>query len=133
MPTFRKMLGAKIHRAVVTDADLDYEGSLTIPPELLALANIREFESVHVWNVTQGTRFETYAIRGEEGSNAICVNGAAAHLADPGDRIIIATYVTVPEDQVATHTPTVVFVDDRNRPVLKGEEIPGPRRRDNNS
>lgn len=133
MAHHRKMLGAKIHRAVVTEADLDYEGSLTIPPELLKLANIREFESVHVWNVTQGTRFETYAIRGEAGSNAICVNGAAAHLADPGDRIIIATYIDVPEEEVDRHVPTVVFVDDQNRPVFKGNEIPGPRRRNGDS
>lgn len=128
MPAFRNMLGAKIHRATVTLADLHYEGSLTIPPSLLGLADIAENESVHVWNVTRGTRFETYAIRGLEGSGDICANGAAAHLAQPGDIIIIATYVLVAEADVKSHEPTVVFVDPGNRPVAKRHEIPGPRR-----
>ena len=93
MSSFRRMLGAKIHRATVTQADLDYEGSLTIPPELLAAADIAEHEAVHVWNVTRGTRFETYAILGEPGAGDICANGAAAHLAQPGHIVIIATFV----------------------------------------
>ena len=123
------MLRAKIHRATVTDADLDYEGSLTIPPELMQLADIKEFEAVHVWNVTKGTRFETYAITGERDSGRICVNGAAAHLASPGDLVIIACFVEVPESQVAGIRPTVVFVDERNRVVHTGIEIPGPHHR----
>lgn len=122
------MFGAKIHRATVTQADLQYEGSLTVPPNLLGLADIAENESVHVWNVTRGTRFETYAIRGEEGSRDICANGAAAHLAQPGDVVIIATYVLVAEADVKAHEPTVVFVDGHNRPVAKRHEVPGPRR-----
>ena len=122
------MLGAKIHRATVTQADLDYEGSLTIPPNLLGLADIAENEAVNVWNVTRGTRFETYAICGAEGSHDICANGAAAHLAQPGDIVIVATFVLVAEADVKAHEPTVVFVDSHNRPTGKRREIPGPHR-----
>jgi len=125
------MLRAKIHRAVVTEADLDYEGSLTIPPELMDLADIKEYEAVSVWNVTRGTRFETYAITGLPASGSLCVNGAAAHLAGPGDLIIIASFADVPEEMVETFRPTVVFVDEKNRPVRTGTEVPGPHRRGN--
>jgi aspartate 1-decarboxylase len=131
METYRSMLRAKIHRAKVTDANLEYEGSLTIPPELLEQADIREHEAVHVWNVTRGTRFETYAITGVQGSGDICVNGAAAHLAQPGDLIIIATFASVPESMVDEFRPIVVFVDDKNRAVRTGYEVPGPHRRGN--
>ncbi|MGB6122891.1 MAG: aspartate 1-decarboxylase, partial [Bacteroidota bacterium] len=103
------MLRAKIHRVVVTDADLHYEGSLTIPPELLDLADIKEYEAVSVWNVTRGTRFETYAITGIRGSGSICVNGAAAHLATPGDILIVAAFADVPESMTDSFRPTVVF------------------------
>src|SRR5512135_2670484 len=99
MEVQRKMLRAKIHRAIVTDANLDYEGSLTLPPELLNATDIREYEAISIWNVTRGTRFETYAIAGEKASGQICVNGAAAHLAGPGDRIIIASFSQVPESR----------------------------------
>jgi aspartate 1-decarboxylase len=126
---YRKMLRAKIHRAIVTDANKEYEGSLTIPPELMELTGILEHEAVAVWNVTRGTRFETYAITGVKASGEICVNGAAAHLADPGDRIIIATFADVPESQLASFHPTVVFVDDHNLAVRTGVELPGPHRR----
>lgn len=122
------MLGSKIHRATVTQADLDYEGSLTMSPELLAQADIASNEAVNVWNVTRGTRFETYAIVGEPGSSDICANGAAAHLAQPGDVVIIATFVQVAEANVAAHQPTIVFVDGRNRVRERRDEIPGPRR-----
>ena len=125
----RRMLRAKIHRATVTDADLDYEGSLTIPPELMELADIKEYEAVNVWNVTKGSRFETYAITGVRDAGRICVNGAAAHLASPGDLIIIACFVDVPESQVANVRPVVVFVDDKNRAVRSDVEVPGPHRR----
>ena len=127
----RKMLRAKIHRAVVTDANLDYEGSLTIPPELLEAADIREYEAVSVWNVTRGTRFETYAITGIRNSGQICVNGAAAHLASPGDLIIIAVFSHVPESMTASFRPTVIFVDGKNRAVRAGVEVPGPHTRGN--
>lgn len=120
------MLRAKIHRATVTEADLHYEGSLTIPPELMDAVDIKEYEAVHVWNVNRGTRFETYAISGEKESGAVCVNGAAAHLAGPGDIIIIAAFASVPESMVDAFRPTVAFVDAMNRVQRIGIEIPGP-------
>lgn len=113
--TYRKMLKSKIHRATVTEADLDYEGSITISPELLKAANILPYEAVNVWNVTAGTRFETYAITGEKDSTDICVNGAAAHLVTPGDLVIIASFAQVLEEDCASLVPTVVFVDQFNR------------------
>ena len=109
------MLKSKIHRATVTEADLDYEGSITISPELLKAANILPYEAVNVWNVTAGTRFETYAITGEPGSTDLCVNGAAAHLVTPGDLVIIATFYQVLEEDCAQITPTAIFVDQFNR------------------
>jgi aspartate 1-decarboxylase len=131
MEFYRRMLKAKIHRAIVTDADLEYEGSLTIPPELMELADIKEHEAVQVWNVNRGTRFETYAMTGIRGTGEICVNGAAAHLASPGERIIIATFASVPEQMVEEFRPIVVFVDDNNVAVRSGVEVPGPHRRGN--
>jgi aspartate 1-decarboxylase len=127
---FRKLLGAKIHRATVTQADLHYEGSITIPPKLLEAADIVDYEAVQVWNVTKGTRLETYAITGEVGSSDICMNGAAAHLAKPGDLVIIASFVDIPEDMVAQHTPNLVFVDSNNQIKHLGPEVPGPSRRE---
>ncbi len=127
----RKFLRSKIHRATVTQADLHYEGSLTLPPDLLIAAGISEFESVHVWNVTRGTRLETYAILGEQGSSDVCINGAAAHLVRPGDVIIIATFGFLQEvnSEIRVPEPKVVFVDANNRISHTGKEIPGPRRR----
>ncbi|STY27906.1 aspartate 1-decarboxylase [Legionella wadsworthii] len=113
--SYRKMLKSKIHRACVTEADLDYEGSITISPELLRAANILPYEAVNVWNVTAGTRFETYAITGKPGSTSICVNGAAAHLVTPGDIVIIASFTQILEEDCANIVPTVVFVDQFNR------------------
>ncbi|TAL60538.1 MAG: aspartate 1-decarboxylase [Legionella sp.] len=113
--SYRKMLKSKIHRARVTQADLDYEGSITIAPELLQAANILPYEAVNVWNITAGTRFETYAITGEKGSTDICVNGAAAHLVSLGDLIIIASFGQVLEEDCHSLVPTVVFVDQFNR------------------
>jgi aspartate 1-decarboxylase len=118
------MLRSKIHRAVVTEARLDYEGSLTIPEDLLEASDIMEYEAVHVWNVSRGSRFETYAIKGERGTGAVCVNGAAAHLAGPGDIVIVATFARVPESQVTEHEPRIVFVDEKNRVVRSGVETP---------
>jgi aspartate 1-decarboxylase len=120
------MLRAKIHRATVTEANLEYEGSLTIPPELMEAVDLREYEAIHVWNVTRGTRLETYAITGEPGSGAICVNGAAAHLAAPGDVILIASFASVPEAMVDSFRPTVAFVDAKNALQRIGVEVPGP-------
>ncbi len=115
----------------MTQADLHYEGSLTLPPDLLIAAGIAPFEAVHVWNVTRGTRLETYAILGEEGSNDVCINGAAAHLVRPGDTIIIATFGFFQQasSELRIPEPKVVFVDDKNRITYTGKEIPGPRRR----
>ncbi len=128
MEISRRMLKAKIHRATVTEADLEYEGSLTLPPELMEMADIKQYEAVQVWNVNRGTRFETYAITGIRDSGEICVNGAAAHLAGPGDIVIIATFANVPEELVDEFRPVVVFVDERNRAVRSGFEVPGPHR-----
>ena len=104
---FRKLLAAKIHRATVTAADVDYEGSLTVPPELLEAAGISPYESIHVWNTTRGTRLETYAIAGLPGSNDLCANGAAAHLIRPGDRVILASFAFVP-GRIDRRSPTQI-------------------------
>lgn len=127
----RKFLRSKIHRATVTQADLHYEGSLTLPPDLMLAAGIAPFESVHVWDVTRGTRLETYAILGEEGSSDVCINGAAAHLVRPGDLIIVATFGFLAESgaELRVPEPKVVFVDENNRITYTGREVPGPRRR----
>jgi len=121
---------SKIHRATVTHADLDYEGSVTIDAGLMEVAGIVDHEQVHVWNITRGGRAITYALQGEPGSGVICINGAAAHLAKPGDKVIIATFAEVPQEEAASWAPTVVLVDDENRVVDRDlAEIPGPKRR----
>ena len=127
---YRKLLAAKIHRATVTAADVDYEGSVTIPPELLEAAGIHPYESIHVWNTTRGTRLETYAIAGLHGSDDICANGAAAHLIRPGDRVILSAFTFVSEEVVKTHRPKLIFVNESNRITRSGPEVPGPQRRD---
>ena len=111
----RKILKSKIHRATLTDADLSYEGSITIDSELMEAADILEFEAVDVWNVSNGSRFQTYAIEGEPGSGTICINGAAAHLASKGDLVIIASWVNLEENEIPAHQPRLVFVDESNR------------------
>lgn len=111
----RRMFSAKIHRATVTGADVDYEGSVTIDRDLLDAAGILEWEEVHVWDVTNGARLATYAIAGPRGSGSVCINGAAAHLVRPGDLVILATFVDLDDDAAREHEPTVVFVDDHNR------------------
>jgi aspartate 1-decarboxylase len=126
----RILFKSKIHRATVTQADLDYEGSVTIDRDLLRAADILPFEKVAVWNVTRGTRLETYALEGDAGSGVICINGAAAHLNKPGDLVILATFAEVEEHEAQAWKPTVVFVDGKNRIVPgRTEEIPGPARR----
>ncbi len=120
---------AKIHRATVTHADLDYEGSVTISGELMDAAGMLEHEQVHVWNVTRGTRLVTYTIRGEDHSGIICINGAAAHLVSPGDKVILATFAEVDAADAAAWQPKVVFVDGANRIAGEGAEVPGPQRR----
>ena len=125
----RFMLRAKIHRATVTEANVDYEGSLTIDRRLLELADILPYEQVVCWNVTRGTRFTTYAIEGERESGVMCVNGAAAHLAGVGDLIIIATFTQLAEADARKHQPKLVFLDPHNRPLPMRAEVPGPSRR----
>ena len=129
-PMRRTFFKAKIHRATVTHADLDYEGSVTIDEDLLEAAGIWEYEAVHVWNITRGTRLQTYAIKGERGSGIICINGAAAHLNRPGDMVILATFAEMDESEARNHVPQVVLVDAKNRMVAKDvAEVAGPARR----
>lgn len=109
------MLKAKIHRATVTRAHLDYEGSVTIDRTLLEAAGILPYERVEIYNVTRGSRLATYAIEGEAGSGAIEINGAAAHLAGPGDLVILAAYCEMSPKEAPAHRPKLVFVDSRNR------------------
>ena len=111
------MLKGKIHRATVVMAELDYVGSITIDEDLLDAAGILEYEKVQVVNVDGGQRLETYTIAGERGSGMVCLNGAAAHCARPGDRVIIMCYARMSAAEAKTHRPSVVFVDDENRPV----------------
>src|SRR5512138_1734877 len=126
----RTLFKSKIHRATVTHADLEYEGSVTIDRDLMLAADIVEHEQVHIWNVTRGTRLVTYALEGPPGRGEVCVNGAAAHQAKPGDLVIIATFAEMDEQEAAAHRPRVVLVDARNR-IVDGaaKEIPGPLRR----
>jgi aspartate 1-decarboxylase len=127
----RSLFKSKIHRCRVTQADVDYEGSVTIDSTLMEAAEIVPFEHVHIWNVTRGTRLETYAIRGEPDSGVVCINGAAAHLMHPGDLVIIATFADVEDAEVRGWKPRVVFVDEHNRVRAAGvDEVPGPKRRD---
>ena len=112
---YRSMFRSKIHRATVTGADLNYEGSVTIDADLLAAADILPNEQVEIWNVTNGERFSTYALRGQPGSGVICINGAAAHKASTGDLVIIATFSWMSDEQARVWQPLVVFVDEHNR------------------
>ena len=121
----RKLLRAKIHRATVTGADLHYEGSVTIDRELMDRADLVTHEAVAVWNVTNGERFETYAIPGRRGSGVVCVNGAAAHKVRKGDLVIIAAFSWMDEKEARAWKPHVVFVDEKNRPVELREERGG--------
>lgn len=123
----RKVLKSKLHRVTVTGADLNYEGSVTIDRLLMEKANIVEYEYVDIWNVTYGTRFSTYAMAGQPGSGTICINGAAARLVSVGDKVIIATWQEIEEEEAKTHLPRLVFVDENNVPVdpEREREIPG--------
>ena len=121
----RKLLRGKIHRATVTGADLDYEGSVTIDRDLMERADLVDHEAVHLWNVTNGERFETYVIPGQTGSGVVCVNGAAAHKVSRGDLVIIAAFSWMDEKEARPWKPRVVFVGARNRPVELREEQGG--------
>lgn len=109
------MLKAKIHRATVTQVELDYEGSCAIDEDLLEASGIREYEQIEIYNITSGERFSTYAIRGEASSGMISINGAAAHKADVGDLIIIAAYVGLDAQELIDYKPRLVYVDAKNR------------------
>jgi aspartate 1-decarboxylase len=108
----RNMLKSKIHRATVTEANIDYEGSITIDTRLMEAADILPYEQVHVLDINNGARFQTYAIKGEKGE--ICINGAAARLAIKGDTVIILSYKMMEEDEALTYTPKLVYVDSEN-------------------
>ena len=108
------LLKCKLHRACVTHAELDYEGSCAIDIDLLEQAGIREYEQIQIYNITSGERFTTYAIKAEKGSKVISVNGAAAHKARPGDRVIICAYATMSESEVAVFKPSLVYLDEHN-------------------
>lgn len=121
----RKMLKSKIHRATLTGANLEYEGSVTIDRDLMDAADILPYEAVCIWDVTNGSRLETYAIEGESGSGVVCVNGAAARLVAPGDLVIIASFVSLDEQEARRHEPKLVFVDERNRMTPTRKEKAG--------
>ncbi len=115
----RKVLRGKIHRACVTGADLHYEGSITVDKTLMEGMDLLEWEAVQVWNVTNGERFETYALEGERDSGVVCVNGAAARKVSEGDLIIIGAFTWLEEDAARAHQPKIVMVDDENRIKLQ--------------
>ena len=125
----RQMLRSKIHRARVTQTELYYEGSLTLDTELMEAAGLVPYERIEIYNVNRGTRFATYVIPGPSGGGDCCVNGAAAHLAEVGDEVILCCYAEVPEEEVAGHSPIVVQVDGANRiTAVKSAEAAGPLR-----
>lgn len=118
----RIMLKSKIHRATVTDANINYEGSITIDTKLMKAADIIAYEQVHVLNVNNGQRFTTYAIEGREGIGEICLNGAAARLGVKGDIVIILTYTDVAEEKLKDYKPTIVHVNEKNEITTKLDE-----------
>ena len=111
----RTLLKSKIHRAMVTEADLEYEGSVTVDRDLMDAADFFHYEQVHIFNVTNGNRFVTYVIEGKRGDREICVNGAAAHLAREGDCLIIASFSSYDEGECKTHLPKLVYVNKENK------------------
>ena len=119
----RFVMRSKIHRATVTDADVDYVGSISIDSDLMKAAGIEEWEKVHVLDVTNGSRLETYAIEAPAGSGKICINGAAAHLVHPGDLVILLTFEGIPSDEIQSYSPTIVHVNSRNEVVDIGQAL----------
>lgn len=111
----RTMMKSKIHRAKITESNLEYQGSITIDAELMERANILEYEQVDVYNITNGERFTTYAIKGERGSGVICLNGAAAHKGKKGDKVIIVSYGIFDEKDLESYEPLKIYVDEKNR------------------
>jgi aspartate 1-decarboxylase len=120
----RIMLKSKIHRATVTGADVNYEGSITLDPELMQAADILPFEQVHVVDVDNGARLVTYAIEGTPGKGEVVLNGAAARLVNPGDIVIVISYQDVTDEKTATHKPRLVYVDAQNKIVRTAHDIP---------
>lgn len=118
----RTLLKSKIHRVTVTDANVEYEGSITVDRNLMDAADFQHYEQVHIFNVTNGNRFVTYVIEGERGSGDICVNGAAAHLAKKGDCLIVASFASYSESECKAHVPKLVYVDGSNRITRIGPE-----------
>jgi aspartate 1-decarboxylase len=116
---YKEMLLAKIHRLIVTDANTQYEGSITIDEKLLQAAGIAEFQKVQIADVTNGARFETYVMKGKPGSGIVCVNGAAARLVAIGDIVIVMAYGLIEENKLIDFKPTIVFVDEKNRIIQK--------------
>jgi aspartate 1-decarboxylase len=123
----RRMFLSKIHRARITHADLDYEGSCTIDTDLMDAADMLPNQELHIWNVTRGTRLVTYALPGPRGSGVVCINGAAAHGNNPGDLVILATFGEMDTEEARSFEPTVVMVDKHNRLRSIRAEIPGPQ------
>jgi aspartate 1-decarboxylase len=121
------MFKSKIHRATITEAELHYEGSLTIDEDLMESADLLEYEKVAVVNINNGERFETYVIKGERGSKVICLNGAAARKGQVGDRIIIISYTTLSDEEAKVHEPTIVLVDENNSIVQKAHSVQAHR------
>jgi aspartate 1-decarboxylase len=115
----RRMMKSKVHRMTVTDANLNYVGSITLDPLLLGLADIREWEQVSVVDIDNGNRFETYVIEGEPGKGDCCLNGAAARLVHPGDKVIVITYADYEDAELEGYMPTIVHVDNANRPITE--------------
>jgi len=120
----RTMLKSKIHRATVTGADIEYEGSITLDPALMEAADITEFEQVHVVDITNGARLVTYAIEGRRGSGDVVLNGAAARLVTTGDLVIILTYSDLQEHELSSYEPKLVFVDQDNKIASIAHEVP---------
>ena len=118
------MLKTKLHRACVTHSELHYEGSCAIDGKLLDLTGIREYEQIQIYNVNNGERFTTYAIRAEDGSGIISINGAAAHKAAPGDRVIICAYATLNQQELLNFKPTLVYLDEKNAVTRVSDSIP---------
>ena len=119
----RRMLKSKLHRVTVTHSELEYEGSCAIDINLLKEANINEYEQIAIYNITNGERFTTYAISAEQGSGIISINGAAAHKANPGDMLIIATYADYNEIELEKYSPSLVYVDSENNITITKNSI----------
>ena len=118
------LLKCKIHRACVTHSELEYEGSCAIDKDLMDLAGILPYEQIQIYNLANGERFTTYAIEAEAGSRVISVNGAAAHKASPGDRIIICAYAVLEQEELATFKPDLVYTNEHNHVIRTGDQIP---------